>query len=152
MPFLIDAEQIASLAVDLLKRELVLVATVSRVGGDDYRGSGGRTTLRVPVRRTAKTQPTPGDPIDYTAVDETPVPFDLVHLYDGARLTDESVTLDIINFARQIVEPMVSAVAEGGEGILADVMNGVTPSFPWTDLTDATKTRDDVLQARAGER
>jgi len=146
--FIVDTEQVASLAVDLLKRELVLVATVSRVGADDYKGSGGRTTLRVPVRRTAKTQPTPGDPIDYTAVDEVPVPFDLVHLYDAVRLTDETVTLDIVDFGRQVLEPMVSAVAEGGEGIVADVMNGVVPSFPWTDLTDATKTRDDVLAAR----
>jgi hypothetical protein len=148
MAFILDTEKISALAVELLARTLVLPATVSRVPGEDYRGTGGTTVVRVPQRRTALEQENPGDSITLTAIDEVPVTVDLKHLYDAARLSDEDLTLGIENFGRQVLQPMIAAVAEGGEDVLANVMDGVTPSFDFTDLTDPEATEGDVLLAR----
>jgi len=148
MPFLIDTEKISELVVALLARDIVLPATVNRVPQVDYRGSGGTVTVRVPQRRTAQEQETPGAPINYSGIDETPVTVTVKHLYDASQVTDEDSTLALADFARQVLQPMVSAIIEGAENELASVMNAVTPSFGWTDLSDAAKTEADVLAAR----
>jgi hypothetical protein len=128
MPFLQDTERISSLAVELLARSIVLPGTVSRVPGTDYRGTGGTITLRVPQRRTALEQANPGDAITIGAIDETPVTFDLSHWYDAVRVSDEDLTLSIEDFGRQVLQPMIAAIAEAGEDRLAAAMNAASAS------------------------
>ena len=148
MPFLIDTAKISELVVALLARDIVLPATVNRVPQIDYRGSGGVVTIRVPQRRTAQEQESPGAPINYSGIDETPVTVTVKHLYDASQVTDEDSTLALMDFGRQVLAPMIGAIKEGAEDQLAGILNAVTPSFGWTDLSDATKTEADVLLAR----
>lgn len=59
---LLTSAPISALAVELLRRQLVLVATVAKIPGEEYSGpSGGTVTIRVPQPRTANEQVTPGD-------------------------------------------------------------------------------------------
>lgn len=149
---LLTSAPISRLAIALLRRQLVLVGTVTRVPGDEYAGpSGGTVTIRVPQPRTAKEQATPGDPISFEDIDEVAVDVTLAHLYDATRITDEDLSLSLENFGRQVLLPQVAAVAEAAENELADVMNGLDPveDFGWSlDPEDPEATEDTVLAAR----
>jgi hypothetical protein len=144
MPF-ISAETVSRLAVEVLARELRLPARVLRVAAADYTGSGGKTIVAAPVRRAARKFT---DSIVYTAHNEVPVEVDVERWYDAAKVSPESSTLELRDFGRQVVRPMVAGLAEAAEDVLAAAMNAVTPSFAFTDLTDPAKVRDDVLRAR----
>jgi hypothetical protein len=152
---LLTAERISALAVTLLARALVLPRTVLTVPGPEFSGpSGGTVTLRVPVPRTARVQATPGDPITFDPMTETPVPVQVTHIYDGTRLTDEDLSLNLEDFGRQVLMPQVEAVARRGEDELAAVMNTVgaddtLPADP-VDPGDATylhELEDAILAA-----
>ena len=148
---LLTSEPISQLAVSLLRRSLVLVATVSRVPGEEYGGpSGGTVTIRVPQPRSANEQETPGAEITYTDVDETPVDVALKHFYDATRVTDEDLTLKLEDFGRQVLRPQVAAVAEKGEDQLATAMNGLTADgdIEWPASPDPDGDRDTVLAIR----
>lgn len=125
---LVTAQGISSLAVALLTRALVLPMSVSRVPGGEFAGDNGDTiTVRVRTPRAARTQASPGATITYDALNETPVDVTLSHLYDAARLTDEDLSLNLVDFGAQVTEPQVASVATGAEDRLAAAMNAVTP-------------------------
>ena len=141
---LLTSTPISALAVELLRRSLVLPATVSRVPGGEYGGpSGGTVTLRVPQARTALEQSTPGADITTSGISETPVNVSVSHWYDAAIVTDEELSMELVDFGRQVLAPQVAAVAEAGEDELADVMNAVTAdaTIEWaaTSTPDADK-------------
>lgn len=145
----LTAQGISSLAVSLLTRQLVLPMTVSRIPGGEFAGDNGDTiTVRVRTPRAARTQATPGATITYDAVNETAVNVQLNHLYDAARLTDEDLSLNLVDFGVQVTQPQVAAVAIGAEDELATAMNGVAAdaSFAATATEDDTKAQ--VLAAR----
>ncbi len=144
---LLTSAPISALAIELLRRQLVLVGTVARIPGQEYGGpSGGTVTIRVPQPRTAKEQETPGATIEYSDVEEVPVNVKLRHLYDATRVTDEDLSLSLQSFGMQVLNPQIAAVALGGEDELADQMNGLDPDpdIEW-DLEDPEET---VLQIR----
>jgi hypothetical protein len=144
---LLTAQGISSLAVALLTRTLVLPMTVSRVPGGEFAGDNGDTiTVRVRTPRAARTQATPGATITYDALNETPVNVELTHLYDATRLTDEDLSLNLVNFGVQVTEPQVASVATGGEDRLAAAMNGVT-----ADATGVTGANIDSTLIAARE-
>ena len=57
------------------------------------------------------------------------------HLYDAVRVHDEQLTLQIADFGRQVLEPMMRSVAIGAEAQVATVMNAVVADA--SDLTQA---------------
>ena len=131
----IKPEKIAATALGVLEREIVLPALVWRDAGGSFKGAEGdnvtipvpaRSTARVRQRRAARTAHFNGagiitlDDLVETAVDVT---LDR-EVYHGARVTDEELTLDIVDFTEQILMPQVRAVAEGLENALADEMTG----------------------------
>ncbi len=143
---LLNAQGISALVVELLARSLVLPRTVARVPGSDFGGPNGATvTIRVPRRRTALEQATPGATITYADVDETPVSLTVHHLYDATRISDEDLRLTIEDFGRQISAPQAAAVAEGAEDELAAVMNGLTSIV----LTTSAAADDEIDTATA---
>jgi hypothetical protein len=143
---LLTAARISSLAIELLARLIVLPATVARVPGTEFTGDNGDTiTVRVRAPRTAKTQATPGAAITFDALNETPVSLQVKHLYDAVRVTDEQLTLQIAEFGRQVLEPMMRSVAIGAEAQIATVMNAVVADA--SDLTQAN-IQAKVLLAR----
>jgi hypothetical protein len=150
MAFVFDAGRLAGLTVELLRRQIVLPATVQRVAEADFRGTGGSVRLRVPQRRTAREQTTPGDQITTTAVAESAVTFQLRHIYDATTLTDETSTLEIRDFARQVLAPLSSSVAERAEEELAEAMNGLTadPDIRFPATPDIAADEGVVIAAR----
>lgn len=143
---LVTAQGISSLMVPLLRRQVVLPNTVSRVPGNEFTGDNGDTiSLRVRQPRAANVQSTPGATLTYSAINETSVDVSVVHIYDGVPITDQEWDLELVDFASQVTAPQVAAVATGTEDELAGAMNDVTADA--TDLTDAN-VDDYILEAR----
>lgn len=152
----IKATRIASAALGLLEREIVLPGLVWRDAGGDFRGAGGDTiSIKVPARTQARTRALRGvrpstsegagiitmDDLTETKVDVT---LDTA-VYSAVPITDEELTLDITDFGAQILEPQVRAVAEGIENAVAAEMTGATYATNLTfDSTDPYKTLVDA--------
>jgi hypothetical protein len=152
----IKAERIAAAALGILEREIVLPALVWRDAGGDFAGAGGDTiSIRVPARTTARTRPLRGarpaasEGLGIITMDELveqkiDITLDEAQ-YSAIPITDEELTLDIVNFGMQILLPQVRAVAEGLENKLAAEMTGATyvttldvdPLDPYKTLVDA---------------
>ena len=146
----LTAVRIAELTIELLRRQVVLPALVSRVGSADYDGSGGKTTLRIPVPRAAREQKTRGAAIVFDDLEEQEVDVTLKHWYDAANLSDEEMTLDLISYGRQVLAPQVASVAEAAEDELAKVMGAVSPDLEivWGAKPDAAADEDVLLAIR----
>jgi len=122
----LTSETIASTGLELLRRELVLPRLVSRLGLADFRGAMDDTVnVRVPALLTARDYEwrTRTAPIVIDTITETSIPVALdSHIYSAVGLTDEELTLDITDFAVQVLNPQLLAVAEGLENLVADVI------------------------------
>lgn len=137
----LTAQGISSLAVSLLVRSLVLPMTVSRIPGGEFAGDNGDViTVRVRTPRTALKQTNPGDPITYSDINETPVNVSLAHLYDATRLTDQDLSLNLVDFGVQVTQPQVASVATGAEDQLAVAMNAVAADAVNIDATNIDAT------------
>lgn len=146
----LKANQIASQALGLLQRDIVLPNLVWANAAGDFTGAANDTvSLRVPARLDARTRTlrdnTSGLLLDQLA--ETKVDISLTtDVYSGVPVTDENLTLDISNFGAQVLAPQVRAVAEGVENAVANLMEGATYATTLTlDSTDAWNT---VMAAR----
>lgn len=133
----LKATKIAAAALGLLEREIILPSLVWRDAGGDFSGAFGDTiSLRVPSRTTARERTFRGarpsasegqgvivmDELQETKVD---VVLDTAP-YSAVPITDEELTLDIVNFGEQVLRPQVRAVAESVENKLAAEMVGAT--------------------------
>lgn len=142
----LTAQGISGVAIELLVRSLILPRTVTAIPGGEFAGSNGDTiTVRVPQPGAARTQSTPGSSITYDDVDEVAVDVSLSHLYHGKRITDEELSLDLENFARQVTRVQTAAIGIGAEDELATAMNNVTADE--ADLT-ASNIETKILNAR----
>lgn len=127
----VNSETVSSLAVGLLSHELSLVNTVLQVPSNEVAGPhGGKTIINVPQPRIARIQTrnsTTGvvDDLVHTPIVESPVEFDVEHVYDSAPITSHDLSLDIVDFARQVVRPLTAAVGAGAELQLANKMNSI---------------------------
>lgn len=125
----LTAKGISGVAIALLNRTLVLPQTVTRIPGAEFAGSNGDTiTVRVPQPGTAQTQANRGDPLTPADVDEIPVDVSVSHLYHLKNISDQELSLDLENFARQVTRVQTEAVAVGAEDELAGAMNDLTAS------------------------
>ena len=127
----LKATVIGRAVIDLLLRELVVARTVwtDAVTPAEWAGAFGDTvTIRVPAKRTARTRVLrAGTPITNDDSNEFGVPITLdTDVYNGASITDEQLTLDIVDFARQVLNPQIRAVAEGVENAIAAQIVGAT--------------------------
>lgn len=157
----LKAEKIAATALGLLQREIVLPGLVWKDAGGSFVGAAGDTiTMRVPARTQARSRTLRGarglasEGLGIIQMDElTEHSVDVTldeAIYSAIPVTDEELTLDINDFAAQILAPQVRAVAEGLENKLAAEMVGATYAqtvqIPRAKLagtnTDSTNTYD----------
>lgn len=123
---LLTAKGISNVAIEMLARQLTLPRTVTIVPGDEFSGGNGDTiTLRVPIASAARTQASRGAALTADDLNEVAQDVTMSHIYHLKNVSDQELTFDIVNFARQITKPQVGAVAVGVEGLLAGVMNAL---------------------------
>jgi hypothetical protein len=143
----LTAQGISRVAVALLVRQLALPRTVTAVPGEEFAGSNGDTiTVRVPQPSTALTQTNPGDPLVPADVDEVPVDVSLAHLYHLKNVSDQELSLQIEDFARQVTRPQTESVATAAEDAVATVMNGLAADL--TLASDGSDMEEVILESR----
>lgn len=135
---------IARAAVGLLYRELVVARTLwtDAVDPGEFSGALNDTiTMRVPARRTARKRTLrAGTAIVNDVSNEFGVPVKLTtDIYNGAPITDEELTLDITDFAAQVLAPQVRAVVEGLEDEAVAAVEDATYLPTMTVNPDATE-------------
>lgn len=158
-------------ALGLLEREIVIPGLVWTDGLGDFAGSFNDTiSLRVPGRLTARRRnlrgaegvasPT-GRQIISDSLTETKVDVTLDQdSYSSIKVTDEELTLDIVDFGAQVLAPQVRAVAEDLEnGIVTEMQAAdyeteinVDVSNPYNAVVDARKALNDANVPLAGRR
>lgn len=146
---LLTAKQISTLVVPLLTRSIALPMTMSRVPGGEFSGANGDTiSVRVRTPRSANTQAVAGSTITTSGISETSVDVSLAHLYDAVDITDEELSLQLVEYGVQVAEPQVAAVAVAAEDQAAAAINGVAADASFAaDATEAD-TEDRILEAR----
>src|ERR1700752_1043182 len=154
-------------AIQLLQREIVLPQLVWLNGIGDFAGKYQDTiTIRVPARTVAhrRTLRGTGSARDLTTEDlvQHAIPVTLDHdVYSAVALTDEELTLDITEFARQVLQPQIRAVAEDLEDGLAaemaaapyddnDMIVQASEATMWDAIVDARRKLNDKFVDRDG--
>lgn len=126
----LSPERIAAVALERLRRAIVLPRLVTRYGLADFAGAKNDTiNIRVPALLTAREYEfrTRNNPIVMDELEELSIPIALdKHVYSAVPVTDEELTLDLVSFAQQVLEPQVIAVAEKLESYIAAVMENAT--------------------------
>ena len=154
----LKAERIVEAAVLLLQREIVLPRLVWRQADADFIGAKDDTiTLRVPAVLAARTRVMRSNTaLTADEFAETAVPVKLdTHVYSLLKVRDEELTLDIRDFARQVLAPQIRAVAEGMEDAVAAALTAATPEADdltfdgtaddaWPLIVDAGKALNDL--------
>ena len=137
-------------AVEILQRQRVLQALVTTDGLGDFGGSNNDTiNIRVPAIAGARTRTLRAPDRTLTTDDlvEYSIPVQLTeHVYSAIKLTDEQRTLDIQDFARQVVMPQVSAMAYKLEDLIADLVD--SPSYDEVLAIDPYDTFPGFIDAR----
>lgn len=154
---------IANTAIGLLYRELTIARTVwtGAINPGEFTGALNDTVnMRVPARRTARKRTLrAGTAIVNDVSNEFSVPVKLdTDVYNGAPITDEELTLDIVDFATQVLNPQIKAVVEGVEDEIADEIEGAT--YPtdlvlnpdWTKFVVSGKTDWYLVAANAARK
>jgi hypothetical protein len=118
-------------ALKLLQREIVLPRLVWNYASADFQGAYNDTvTLRLPPVLSSREyawRNTRGSEITVDDLTEIGVPVTLDHdIYSAVAITDEQLTLDIVDFNEQVLMPQVRAVAEGVENLIATTIDGAT--------------------------
>jgi hypothetical protein len=145
----LTAQGISRVAIALLTRRLALPRTATMIPGEEFAGSNGDTiTVRVPQPGVALVQATPGALLVAADVDEVPVDVTLRHLYHLKNISDQEMSMQLEDFARQVTRVQVAAVATGAEDEVATAMNDqvATVNFNATATPDDTKAV--ILEAR----
>ena len=153
----LKASRIAPTALALLQREIVLPGLVWTDGLGDFRGAANDTvSIRVPARTTANRRALRGEgsarQIQMSSLTETKVDVTLDwDIYNAVPITDEELTLDIVDFGEQVLQPQMRAVAEDLENLVAETLQGATyPSGHDITFVDGSDDiYDVVVDARA---
>lgn len=145
----LKADVILAVALERLRRELILPRLVTRMGIENFRGAKDDTVnVRVPTLLNAReyTWRTRGAAIVVDEITEDSIPVVLnKHVYSALQVTDEELTLDIRDFTTQVLEPQVIGVAEKLESYIATAMSGAT--YEATDVAYAEGTADGFYKA-----
>jgi hypothetical protein len=124
---------IANMVLGLLERELVLPRLVTRLGIEDFRGAYNDTVnVRIPAYTTAREQTwRSGSAITLDELTQSSFAVTLnKHPYSAVAIQDEELTLDITNFAAQVLNPQIRAVAEKLESYVYSAMTGADLHWP----------------------
>jgi len=145
----IKATKVVSAALGALARDVVLPNLVWRDAVSGFEGAYNDTiSIRVPAYRNARTRTLRGG-TPLVMDDGTETKVDVVldkDVYSGTNISDEEMTLDIVDFGAQVLAPLQSAVARGIEDEVADEIAGAT--YALTETFSEADPLGSVLEAR----
>lgn len=141
---ILTAGTISNAAVVLLANQAQLVNTVLKVSSDSYTGSGGTTSLRVsrPIPASTFTGTVTTSDVTEHAVAVTPV-----HKYSAVNVSAAEATMSIVDFASEVLNPMIAGIVEVAEQQVAAQLHAVTSSGTFDTTSEAT-IRASVLAMR----
>lgn len=141
----LKGKQIAAMALGLLERQLVIPRLMTRYGRADFVGQEGDTvTIRVQAVAVAREYEwrTRTNPIVMDDLTERAITIKLdKHPYHATAITDEQMTLDIMDFGKQVLRPQIRAVAVKLEGYGVSAITGAAYGTAQT-VAGAAGTRD----------
>jgi len=146
-------EKIVNTALGILARELVLGNLFTKATIEDFRGAKDDTvSFRVPAVLTAREYGWRNDrssPIVIDDLTETKVDVELNHdFYSAVKVTDEQLTLDIVDFGSQVLQPQLTAVAEKAESLIGTTLAAATYATEIDFDEDVDDPRHVVIDAR----
>ncbi|MCI0632513.1 MAG: phage capsid protein [Actinobacteria bacterium] len=147
----LTAQGISRVAIDLLVRRLALPRTATMLPAEEFAGSNGDTiTVRVPQPGAALIQAGPGAALTPADVNEVPVDVTLAHVYHLKNVSDQELSMQLEDFARQVTRVQVNAVAIGVEDQMAAAMNGqaLDGTIEFALAASADDTKAQILAAR----
>lgn len=116
----IKAARYAALAVAALNRRVVLPNVFTKYDGANFIGAQDDTvTFKLPGVTQARDYEwrTRTNPIVLDKIGRTSISIKLdTHTYSAVPITDEELTLDLTNFAQEVLDPQLNAVVERLEG------------------------------------
>lgn len=160
----IKATQVVEMARLLLQREIVLPRLVwSDFSKQNFQYAANDTvSMVVPAQFDARTRVLRSS-TGLTADDLTETKVDVTldtHVYKLLNITDEQLTLDIRDFASQVLQPQMRAVAEGLEEVIATELAAANAAEtvdyadgtddPWKVVLSARKALNDLNVAKDG--
>jgi hypothetical protein len=126
----LKAEKIVSQGLGLLQREITLPRLVARFTETDFKGAKNDTiTAKIPSLLKGREYEwrTRNAPIEVDELEEFSIPITLnKHFYSAVGVTDEEMTLDIMDWGEQVARPQIRAVAEVAEDVIATAMAAAT--------------------------
>ena len=141
----VKAEKIIPATIALLAREVVLPGLVWRDAGGDFKGVKDDTiSLRLPAYSVAKTRTLRGGAArvkSRLAQRKVDVTLD-TDIYNDVPVTDEEMTLDIVDFMGEIVSPVLRGVVRAYEDlVLAEMLAApYEHTVEFDELTDDPPT------------
>jgi hypothetical protein len=145
----IKAEQVVSQMLGVLERETVLAGLVWKDPIPSFRGAKNDTvSIRLPAFMSARTRVMRSSTaLTVDELDETKVDLTLdTHVYKAIGVTDEEMTLDIVNFGQQITAPAMNSVVRKVDDALATEMSGAT--YEVSEVLDEDDPYLGILAAR----
>lgn len=131
----VKAEQVVGQMLGTLDRDTVLSQFVWRDAVKDFRGAKNDTvSLKVPAYMNARTRVLRGGAaIVIDELDETKVDVVLnTHVYKAIGVSDEEMTLDIVDFGAQVTAPAMSSVTRKVDDAVATLLEGSGPEVEVT--------------------
>lgn len=145
----IKAEQVAAQMLGVLERELVLANLVWKDPIPSFKGAKNDTvSIRLPAYTSARTRVMRSNTaLTVDELDETKVDVVLdTHVYKAIGVTDEEMTLDIVDFGQQITAPAMNSVVRKVDDSLAAEMEDAT--YAVTETLDEDDPYLGILGAR----
>lgn len=145
----IKAEQVVNTQLGVMERELVLANLVWKDPVPSFVGAQNDTvSIRLPAYTSARTRVMRSSTaLTVDELDETKVDVTLdTHVYKAIGVTDEEMTLDIVDFGRQIIAPAMSSIVRKVDDALATELSGAT--YEVTETLDEDDPYLGILAAR----
>ncbi len=147
----VKAEQVVSQMLGVLERELVLASLVWKDPVPSFKGAKNDTvSIKVPAYTTARTRTMRSNTaLTVDNLDETKVDIVLdTHVYKAIGVSDEEMTLDIVDFGAQITAPAMNSVVRKVEDALATEINAA--DYELTETLDADDPYLGILAGKIG--
>ncbi|MFE1101333.1 P22 phage major capsid protein family protein [Nocardiopsis alba] len=143
----IPVSQIVAASLGLIEANSVLGNLVYRDAESSFVGGVG-DTVRVRVPNVIEAKDGTGAPTEFDSINEGAVPVTLTaEAYNAVKLSDKELTLDIVNFGAQVLQPQASGVAKFCEKTIAGVMNEQVAAS--TDTIDPANPLAAIARAAA---